>query len=488
MQMLSKKFLLIILSLMTEILSLAQPIPNDSLYLGQVLPGNTPKIFNLPVTNVMRPCERIAITTDGKEIYYAEINTYPPTNLRVKYYKYENNSWQGPNNVFEGFMAPKLSPDDSIIYLQDNSFHTYYSKRLSTGWSVPRRLIFQDFKSHYLQKTTANNYYASSYNESSSNGDICYLIMRNGDTVLQSLGTPINSSYQENDFLISANESYLIVSRTPFNGAADMYLSFKKENGKWTNPKKLEEPISKPGYNWEYGQFVSSDGKYLFFTSGGLSWQSYYTYWVKIDNIIDSLKHTNFIPYVYSQIPDQSVSLGKQFTFTIPDSTFIDDDGNNTLTYSASLSDGAPLPSWLTFDAVSRIFSGIPDSANNIIVKVAATDSANVSVVCTFSINITIAGIEKNTGKLPSEFKLYQNYPNPFNPTTTIEFAIIKNGRYKLSLYNSLGELVKEIADKEFKSGHYSETFNASGMPSGVYIYQLKGDEAEIERKMVVLK
>jgi len=342
----NRSFILALSILLISSISLfAQEIPTDSLYLGQTPPvGNVPQIFSLPVTNGHRACERIAITSDGKEIYYAEINTYPPSALRVKRFIYQDNKWQGPTNVFEGFMAPKLSPNDSIMYLQDNSFHTYYSNRLSTGWSEPFRLITQNLKTHYLQKTDLNNFYISSYYEgSTSDGEICKLIMENGDTVFQNLGIPLNSSLQENDFLVAPDESYLIVSRTSNGGAADMYLSFNKENGKWTNPKKLDAPISIPGYNWEYGQFITEDGKYLFFTSGGLSWPSYYTYWVKIDNIIDSLRNTNFVPYLNQAIPNQSVDSSQSFNYTFPDSTFIDDDGNNTLTYSATLTNGNPL-------------------------------------------------------------------------------------------------------------------------------------------------
>ena len=48
----------------------SQPIPIDSLYLAQTRPGFTPVIFQLPVSGSLRPVERIAISSDGKEIYY----------------------------------------------------------------------------------------------------------------------------------------------------------------------------------------------------------------------------------------------------------------------------------------------------------------------------------------------------------------------------------------------------------------------------------
>jgi hypothetical protein len=90
--------------------------------------------------------------------------------------------------------------------------------------------------------------------------------------------------------------------------------------------------------------------------------------------------------------------------------------------------------------------------------------------------------------ELPKEFRLEQNYPNPFNPSTTIEFDLPKTGRYNLSVFNILGQLVKVISEKEYESGYYKETFNAAGLSSGIYIYRLIGDEVNIVRKMMVIK
>lgn len=468
---------------------IAQTIPTDSLYLGQTPPGSTPKVFNLPVTSGFHACERIAISSDGKEIYYGELNTYPASQLRVKCFKYLDNKWQGPTVAFESFMAPSLSPDDSIIYLQDNTFHTFYSKRIAGGWSVPVRLLSPNMRTHYFRMTDLHNTFASSYYEGEpTDGNICQVIVSNGDTVLQSLGIPINTSSKENDFFIAPDESYILFSRNASGAGSDMYLSFKKDSGKWTSPKVLAEPINKPGYNWEYGQFISEDGKYLFFTSGGANMNQYYTYWIRIDNIIDSLRHTNFAPYLNKQIPNQSGITGQSFTYTVSDSVFIDDDGNNTLTYSATLSNSNPLPSWLSFDTLTRTFTGVPGAAGNLAVRVRVTDNAGATVSCTFTINVSVTGTEDETGEVPGEMNLYQNYPNPFNPTTTIEFTVSKAGRYKLDLLNSLGESVQNISDREYYPGHHTESLDASGLASGVYFYILTGSNIRLINKMLLIR
>ncbi|MCX6151429.1 MAG: putative Ig domain-containing protein [Ignavibacteriales bacterium] len=471
----------------------AQAIPEDSLYLGQTPPGNTPKIFNLPVTSGHRACERIAITSDGKEIYYGELNTYPPSSYRVRCIKYQDNKWQGPFNVFEGYTAPKLSVNDSIIYMQNNVFYTYFSIRTDSGWSVPVRLLSKNLRTHYFQRTNLNNSYASSYYEGSpTDGNLSKLITVNQDTILQNLGIPLNSSMQENDFFMAADESYIFFSKNVTGGAGDIYLSFKKDNGRWTNPKNLGAPINKPGYEWEYGQFVTQDGKYLFFTSGGQNMPSYYTYWVKIDNIIDCLRATNFVPYLNYQIPDQSFPAGKLCSYTLPDSTFFDDDGNNTLTLSAKLSNGNPLPDWLSFNSTTRTFSGIPTIVGGFPkrVTVTAKDTANASAYATFSITVVAdpVGVEEDREQLPESMNLYQNYPNPFNPTTNIEFAISKSEFVSLKIYDTLGREVKDVFNGNLNAGNHSFEFDANNFSCGIYFYVLKTNTFCVQKKMVVLK
>jgi len=467
---------------------IAQAIPNDSLYLGQTPPGNTPKVFNLPLTSGHRACERIAITSDGKEIYYGELDSYPPSSYRVRCFKYIDNKWQGPFNVFERYITPSLSINDSIIYLLNN--YIYYSTRTDSGWSVPVKLLSSNQRMHYFQRTNLNNSYASSYYEGSpTDGNISKVIVVNKDTILQSLGIPLNSSAEENDFYIARDESFIFFSKNVTGGAGDIYLSFKKDNGNWTNPKKLGEPINRPGANWEYGMFVSKDKKYLFYTSGGMSMSSYYTYWVKIDNIIDSLKRTNYAPYLKTQIPNQVDSVSYKYNYTFSDTTFIDDDGNNTLTYSATLSNGNPLPSWLSFNSVTRTFNGTPTSAGTLFLKITAADTAHAQVFCTFNLKINnlVTSVDKNEKSL-NEFRLFQNYPNPFNPTTKINWYSPVNDWQSLKIYDILGNEIATLVDEFKPAGNYQVEFNSENISSGIYFYVLNASVYSKQMKMIVLK
>jgi len=72
-----------------------------------------------------------------------------------------------------------------------------------------------------------------------------------------------------------------------------------------------------------------------------------------------------------------------------------------------------------------------------------------------------------------SENKLNQNYPNPFNPSTNILYSIKSNSFVKLVIYDLVGREVKTLVNWHQPEGNYSVTFDASSLPSGIYIYKL---------------
>ena len=88
----------------------------------------------------------------------------------------------------------------------------------------------------------------------------------------------------------------------------------------------------------------------------------------------------------------------------------------------------------------------------------------------------------------PASFSLSQNYPNPFNPTTHISYSIDKQSKVTLSVFNLLGQKVATLVDSKQNAGEYSVTFNAHGLNSGVYFYQLQADKQLIAQKMLLTK
>jgi hypothetical protein len=94
-------------------------------------------------------------------------------------------------------------------------------------------------------------------------------------------------------------------------------------------------------------------------------------------------------PTVANLIPDQLAIQDIAFNFQFADNTFADEDGD-ILTYTATLTSGGSLPSWLTFDANSRTFSGTPADIDigSISVRVTATDANSSSTFDDFVITV----------------------------------------------------------------------------------------------------
>ncbi len=113
-----------------------------------------------------------------------------------------------------------------------------------------------------------------------------------------------------------------------------------------------------------------------------------------------------------------------------------------------------------------------------------------------YSGNIT--SIESETVVSPTNFILEQNYPNPFNPTTQIKFALPVNSSVSITIYNLLGEAVRELINSDLNSGVHtvqwnSEDFSGKKVSSGIYFYKLKangvdGSDFSQVRKMILLK
>ncbi|MEE9432405.1 MAG: FG-GAP-like repeat-containing protein [Melioribacteraceae bacterium] len=86
------------------------------------------------------------------------------------------------------------------------------------------------------------------------------------------------------------------------------------------------------------------------------------------------------------------------------------------------------------------------------------------------------------------DFKLFQNYPNPFNPTTKINFSLSEATRVSITIYNSIGQQVKELINKDFSAGVQSVDFNASNLSSGIYFYRIHASGYSTTKKMLLLR
>ena len=131
--------------------------------------------------------------------------------------------------------------------------------------------------------------------------------------------------------------------------------------------------------------------------------------------------------------------------------------------------------------------------SSNIISQPVFGDTLSIYTLKGFSRYDTLKVINLFTGindknNLPGKYILYQNYPNPFNPATVIQYQLPQEGVVKLKVYDILGREVSVLVDQLQGVGRYSVTFNASNLPSGIYIYRLSAANFESVKKMIVIK
>lgn len=89
---------------------------------------------------------------------------------------------------------------------------------------------------------------------------------------------------------------------------------------------------------------------------------------------------------------------------------------------------------------------------------------------------------------VPDDFVLNQNYPNPFNPNTIISWQSPVAGWQTLKVYDVLGKEVAILVNEFKPTGKYEIEFNASNLSSGVYFYQLKAENFNAIKKLMLVK
>jgi hypothetical protein len=112
------------------------------------------------------------------------------------------------------------------------------------------------------------------------------------------------------------------------------------------------------------------------------------------------------------------------------------------------------------------------------------------------NVKMMVTAIDKPTNELtlmPTGYELGDNYPNPFNPETIFEYRVPATGKVHIAIYNVLGQKVRTLVDQNQPAGIHRVLWNGrddSGnlLSTGVYFYQLRGENALITKKMTFLK
>jgi len=288
------KILMVGLILYVGVSAWGRELSESQRYLGATAPSAIPQVLPISVRDGWFATDRLAITTDGQEIYFSEaVDWNDPSQYRIRMYRFENFRWEGPLDLFEGFIAPALSPDGKTLYLQtkqDGVVFTWRSRRTEQGWAQPEAWA-PDLPVSGLTEVRSGRFYGVTTSEDSVGwGDLCVLDPST-DNTFHSLGRPVCTSSEENDFFVAPDESYVVFATygtARVEHPSDIMISFQRPNHTWTEPVSVG-PLINDSAETRWGPSVSPDGKYLFYATGYTA-STGHILWVRFDAIREILR------------------------------------------------------------------------------------------------------------------------------------------------------------------------------------------------------
>ena len=230
-------------------------------YLGQTPPGLTPEVFAPGIVATPYRDNSAFFSPDMKSFYLTRTGgTRQGWDLVV--FKWEQEGWR-ESVLMPRVGRPILSPDGRIMHLGNK-----YMKLTSEGWSDIKSLgsEFEKIRVMRLSSSALGTYVLDEAGVPNGDGVIRYSRLINGKREApRPFGKEINTGLFTAHPFIAPDESYLIwdTEKPDGFGSQDLYISFKGEDGSWTEGINMGDKINTA--NSEGGGYVSPDGKYFFF-------------------------------------------------------------------------------------------------------------------------------------------------------------------------------------------------------------------------------
>lgn len=238
---------------------------------------------------------RVAFSSDGRDFFYSFTRHWfnaqgSGTNL----IHFDGRRWLKPRLIAKALTLPTLSIDEKSLYLLGEGNILWKAAKKKSVWEEPHPYLHLPYDLYNFMPVISGNFYIGTngtwgklYDYNKYNFSV--LSIERNDTLVKSLGMPLNRPGFNGDFYVRPDESYMIIST---NESADfeseLYISFRKEDETWTPPISLGEKINM-GKAHRFGQYVTPDGKYLFYTSG-TNEEDTHIYWLRFDNLLEKLR------------------------------------------------------------------------------------------------------------------------------------------------------------------------------------------------------
>ncbi len=260
-------------------------------YFGEEPPGLTPKIFAPGLISTHGHFEfACTFSPDGKEFYFTRRNDRGANVIMVS--KWEEEGWIAPDTAafsYPGDHEPHITPDGKRLYFGTNRVKPGTDQPTYGIWVMDR--VGDDWST---SEFAADGMYVSATNDGSiyltdisgqTEGGIVKMIWKDGvfDDPVR-LGDGVNHPSNGIHPFIQPNEKYILFDcqrEDGYGGEGDIYVSFRNDQGNWSEAKNLGEDVN--GIGIDFCAYVSPDGKYIFYT------KNRDIYWVSI-SILETLK------------------------------------------------------------------------------------------------------------------------------------------------------------------------------------------------------
>lgn len=258
-------------------------------YFGQKQVGQKPELFadNILARNYNSFHSAIVFNPENNECYWQ--CDFGKQEFTIMWSRIKDGKWTKPEiapfaKTEYRDDSPFISPDGQKMFFlsrrpliegeKTGKENIWVMDRGENGWSEPKPLpdCINSIPRIHWQISVDNKgnlYFSSNQMESRGRrGDIYFSEYKNGTYANPvKLESIINSPDYEFSPFISPDGSYLLFSRETYgNGTCRIYITFKTNDGKWTEPINLNDKYGIKGIC----PIVTKDGKYLFY----LDWVS----------------------------------------------------------------------------------------------------------------------------------------------------------------------------------------------------------------------
>ncbi len=136
---------------------------------------------------------------------------------------------------------------------------------------------------------------------------------------------------------------------------------------------------------------------------------------------------------------------------------------------------------------------GYPQAGENVIINVNGMEIEKRIIWETNGSRIELSELTTSLKLMPANYNLKQNYPNPFNPSTQIGFTIPKSGYVSITIFNVLGQNIRNLVNENYSEGSYEIHWDGNDdygkiVSSGVYLYRIEVGDFVKTKKMTLMK